>query len=331
MVQSAHRIVMTYAKTGQMEVGLIATLTMNPSLDNTSYVDRVIPERKLRCKSPRYEPGGGGVNVARAVLRLGGRAIAFYPAGGSTGKRLTDLLNNEGIDSWPIPIAGWTRENLTVYEESTGQQFRFGMPGPTLQEDEWNQCLVALSEWSPKPSYIVASGSLPPGVPMDFYARVARVARSIGARLIVDSSGEALSLAVREGVFLIKPNLREFTQLVKRKIRDESQQRTLAKQIIESGQSEAVVISLGAGGATLVTNEISEHVRAPTVPVESNVGAGDSMVAGIVLALTKGLPLREAARFGVAAGAAAVMTPGTELCRRKDAVRLYKLMRSMPT
>jgi 6-phosphofructokinase 2 len=147
----------------------------------------------------------------------------------------------------------------------------------------------------------------------------------------VDSSGEALSLAVKEGVFLIKPNLREFTQLVKREIRDESNLRTLAKQIIDSGQSEAVLISLGAGGATLVTNEIHEHIRAPIVPVESKIGAGDSMVAGIVLALTKGLPLQKAARFGVAAGAAAVMTPGTELCRRQDVVRLYKLMSSVST
>lgn len=309
----------------------IVTLTMNPSLDKSSSVDHVIPERKLRCKPPRYEPGGGGINVARVIIRLGGSALAIYPAGGFSGQVLVDLLDNEGLEYRHIKTERWTRENLIVYEESTGQQFRFGMPGPLLREDEWNQCLVEISRLNPKPDYIVAGGSIPPEVPTDFYARVASLAKDNNIKLIVDSSGEALSLALQEGVFLIKPNLREFRELVESRIENESQQVDLARQLINSGQSRVVVISLGSAGATVVTEDGFEHIRAPTVSIESKIGAGDSMVAGIVLGLTKGFSLQEAVRYGVAAGAAAVMTPGTELCRRKDVERLYKLMTSTPS
>ena len=309
----------------------ILTLTMNPSIDKSSRVDHVIPERKLRCKSPRYEPGGGGINVSRAIRKLGGKSVALYPAGGPAGQMFRDLLDQEGLDHHPIQVEGWTRENLIVYEEATDQQFRFDMPGSILQDKEWNKCLTEVTEIDPKPDYIVASGRLPPGAPKDFYARVARLARELGARMIVDTSGEALSPAIREGVFLIKPNLRELKELAEHEIEDESHQEDLARQIVNSGQSEAVVISLGAAGAMMVSKEGCEHLRAPTVPIKSKVGAGDSMVAGIVLSLARGLPLKEAVRFGVAASAAAVMTPGTELCRREDAERLYERMISGAT
>ena len=309
----------------------ILTLTMNPSVDKSSSAHNVVPERKLRCESPRYEPGGGGINVSRAIRTLGGESVIVYPAGGPSGRMLGDLLDQEGLGHHPIQIKGWTREDFIVREESTGQQFRFSMPGPVLQDKEWNRCLSEVPRIDPKPYYIVASGSLPPGVPKDFYARVARLARDLGARMILDTSGEALSLALREGVFLIKPNLRELKEVAEHEIEDELQQEDLARQIVSSGQSEVVVISVGAAGAMVMTKDGCEHLRAPTVPIKSKVGAGDSMVAGIVLSLAKGLALKDAVRFGVAAGAAAVMTPGTELCRRKDVERLYKRMTSEAT
>lgn len=309
----------------------ILTLTMNPGIDKSSRVANVVAERKLRCKTPRYEPGGGGINVSRAIRRLGGQSVAFYAAGGPSGQMLGDLLDQEGLDHHAIHVEGWTRENLIVREESTGQQFRFGMPGPILQDIECNRCLTELLKIDPRPDYIVASGSLPPGAPEDFYARVARLARDLGSRMILDASGEALSQALHEGVFLVKPNLREAKDLSEHEMKNESNHEDLAGWIVSSGQSEVVVISVGAAGAMVMTKDGCEHLRAPTVPIKSKVGAGDSMVAGIVLSLAKGLALKDAVRFGVAAGAAAVMTPGTELCRRKDAERLYKRMTSEAT
>jgi 6-phosphofructokinase 2 len=243
----------------------------------------------------------------------------------------SDLLSQEGLDHHVIDIGGCTRENLIVLEESTGRQFRFGMPGPALQDEEWKRCLTELSGIDPRPDYIVASGSLPPGVPEDFYARVARLAKESGSRMIVDASGTALAQALQEGVYLVKPNLREVNEFAGRKADSETDPADLARRIVSSGKSEVVVISTGAAGAMLVTGDGCEHLRAPAVPIKSKVGAGDSMVAGIVLSLARGRPLLEAVRFGVAAGAAAVMTPGTELCRRKDTESLYKRMTSEAT
>mgnify|MGYP005846524153 CR=1 FL=1 len=302
----------------------IATLTMNPAIDKSSAVEQVVAEWKLRCEPPLYEPGGGGLNVSRAIRKLGGDSLALYAAGGLSGEMLANLLDGEGLQHEKIAIAGLTRESLTILEKSTGRQYRFGMPGPTLQEAEWQKCLEAISHLLPRVDYLVASGSLPPGAPPDFYGRIAKLAKEHETRLIVDTSGEPLRLAVAEGVFLIKPNLREFAELTGQELVDEVQEERLARELAASRQSEVVVVSLGAAGVLAATAEGTERVRAPLVPIKSKVGAGDSTVAGTVLALCRGKSWREAVRFGVAAGAAAVMTPGTELCRREDAERLYE-------
>jgi 6-phosphofructokinase 2 len=304
----------------------VVTLTMNPSIDLSTTVKHVIADRKLRCKSLKREPGGGGINVSRAIQRLGGASIALYTAGGPAGQMLQNLLDQEGLKHHPVPIDGWTRENFMIFEEATGQQFRFGMPGPPLYESEWEQCLEEILSLDPKPDYIVASGSLPPGMPKNIYALLAQKAKELGSRLMVDTSGEELRLAVEPGLFLLKPNMRELGELVGREIKDESAQETAAKKIVESGQSEVVVVSLGAAGALLVSKEGFERLRAPSVPIKSRVGAGDSMAAGIVLSLAQGKSLRAAVLFGIAAGAAAVMSPGSELCRREDAEKLYTRM-----
>ena len=302
----------------------VVTLTMNPSIDINSSVEHVFADRKLRCKPSSHEPGGGGINVSRAIRRLGGHSPAVYPAGGTFGRMLQGLLDREGIVHHPVEIEESTREAFIILEESSGRQFRFGMPGPTLRETEWKRCLEALGALELKPDYVVASGSLPPGVPQDFYAQLARMTSASGARLIVDTSGEPLRLASQAGVYLLKPNMNEMQNLVRREIQNEMELEDTARGFIEKGHSEVMIVSLGAGGALMVSKNGCEHVRAPTVPIKSRVGAGDSMVAGIVLSLARGEPLREAVRFGVAAGAAAVMTPGTELCRREDTERLYR-------
>jgi 6-phosphofructokinase 2 len=304
----------------------IVTMTLNPAIDKSSNVAHVVAERKLYCDVPRFEPGGGGVNVSRAVKKLGGDSLLLYPAGGLTGDRLKELLDEEGLHHQPFPIKGLIRESLVILEESSGQQYRFGMPGPQLEQKDWEPFFQELAAMEPSPDYVVASGSLPPGVPPDFYARVARAGKKRGAKVIIDVSGEALEAALQEGVFLIKPNVREFRGLVGEEIKEESQIKTEAQKMVKSGRCEVLVISLGAAGALVVSEELAEHILPPTVPIVSKVGAGDSMVAGIVLSLARGNPLRESVLFGIAAGSAAVMTPGTELCRREDAERLYEIM-----
>jgi 6-phosphofructokinase 2 len=304
----------------------IVTLTMNPALDIATSTDRVVPTHKLRCAAPRYDPGGGGINVARAVHALGGKAVAIFPAGGAAGEMIRHLLDEEDVAYDAVAIAGFTRESLNVEERETGQQYRFILPGPEISERDQERCLDQLSVLAAEASYIVASGSLPLGVSGDFYARVTELAKTLGKRLILDTSGSALKKA-GGGIYLLKPSLRELEDLSGREIRSEGDQERAARQIVERGRSEVVVLSLGAEGALLATADGCERFAA--IPVEtarSTVGAGDSMLAGIVLGLSRGLPLHEAVRFGMAAGAAALFGVGTELCRRADVERLYQLM-----
>ncbi len=300
----------------------VVTVTLNPAIDVSTGVGHVVSERKLRCRAARYEPGGGGINVARAIRRLGGRATALFPSGGPAGRLLEDLLDAEGIERIAVPIRGFTRENWNVLEEETGRQFRFVLPGPALDPGESRECFERLASLDPFPAYLVGSGSLPPAVPEDFYARLARLARERGARFVLDASGPSLARALEERVFLWKPSLREFQEWSGEKGADEAAWRERARQAVESGCCEILVLSLGAGGALWTSRQGQERLAAPLVSVASSVGAGDSLVAGIVLSLASGRPVPDAVRFGVAAAAAAVMNPGTELCRREDALRL---------
>lgn len=306
----------------------IITLTINPSLDKNSRIEQVVPNEKLRCESPDREPGGGGVNVSRAIRRLGGDSLAIYPCGGLTGELFKDLLDEEGVEHLPIPVEAMMRENSIIFETGSDQQYIFDMPGPELREEEWQRALEALSDIDPVPDYVVASGSIPPGVPDDFYQRVAELAQEMGSRLVVDTSEEPLRRATEAGVYLIKPNMRELGQLAGREIESEEHQIAAAKDLVERERAQVVVVSMGAGGALLVTKEIEEHLRTPTVPIKSRIGAGDSMVAGIVLGLSRGKDIRAATLFGMAAGAATVMLPGTELCRRDDTEALYQRLLS---
>lgn len=304
----------------------IATLTMNPSIDRNTTVDRVIAEDKLRCSAPRRDPGGGGLNVSRALQHLGGTSVAVYAAGGPTGEILRMLLDDSGIDHRPVPIQTWTRENIHVDEQSTGLQYRFGMPGPAISDDEWQRCLATVSALDPAPDYLVASGSLPPGVPDDFYADLARRARERGTRVILDTSGAALRRAVEVGVYAIKPNMRELAALAGEPVEHEDKQEEVCRGLVARGRCEVVIASFGASGVLMVTADRCKRVRAPVVPIRSKVGAGDCTVAGFVLGLARGLDVAEAVLLGVAAGTAAVMNAGTALCRREDAEALFARM-----
>jgi 6-phosphofructokinase 2 len=265
--------------------------------------------------------------VSRVLRRLGDDAPAIYPAGGPAGELLGQLLDAEGVLRWPVPIAGWTRENFNVLEESSGRQFRFCQAGPTLSQEDVERCVGLLRGLRPAPAFVVASGSLPPGVPPDFYARLAHLVRDSGARLVLDASGEALRMAAEAGVFLLKPSLREFQELMETPGADEARLVELGRMLVARGGCELLVLSLGSGGALWITSSGEGRIPAPSVPVASGVGAGDSMVAGMVHRLLRGSDVGEAVRYGVAAAAASIMNPGTALCRPEDVERIYAGMR----
>jgi 6-phosphofructokinase 2 len=286
--------------------------------------------RKLRCTSMRRDAGGGGINVARVVRRLGSEVAAIYPAGGSTGLLLRRLVEQENVRSIAITVAEETRENFTVLEENSGQQYRFVLPGPHLVEVEWRACLSALDAIEEFPAYVVGSGSLPPGVPDDFYAQMARIAKRRGSNMVLDTSGRPLSVALEEGVYLVKPNLRELRELVNAPLLNESEWLAGSRRLIQTGAAEVIALTLGENGALLVTREVALRAYPPDIKPLSAVGAGDSFTGGIVWSLAASRSIADAFRHGVAAGSAAVMNPGTELCHAQDVARLYEQIQLVP-
>ena len=280
------------------------------------------PEQKLRCSDPLLYAGGGGINVSKGIRKLGGQSKAVFPAGGPNGVRLKSILTETGIDYLALDVEGETRECLSVMETSTNLQYRFTMPGAPLSLDEASACLDLVR--GQQPDILVASGSLPPGLPVTYYEEVAAFAKEIGARLILDTSGPALQAAADEGLFLLKPNLGELSALAGVEALEINQVDDAALEIIHAGKCEIVVVSLGPQGALLVTRDGFEHIPAPTVKKRSTVGAGDSMVAGMAWALGAGKSPREMVQTGVACGTAATLNPGTELFHPEDVERFKK-------
>lgn len=304
----------------------VLTITLNPTVDKSTSIDKLIPEKKLRCEQPKFEPGGGGINVSRGLTRLGLESIAMFPSGGRTGKLLEQLLEKEGIKSYPIEVAGETRENFIVVETVSNQQFRFGMPGSEITTEEQLKITTFLKEISPFPDFIVISGSLPPGVNPEYLRDIVKIAKEKGAKIIADTSGEALAQMVDEGVFLLKPNLGELANLTGLESLDNDTADDAAQSLISKGKTEAIVVSLGPQGAYLVTKDTTQLVPAPTVKKLSTVGAGDSMVAGMVSVLARGGDFLEMVKMGVACGSAATMNSGTQLFKREDAERLFQFL-----
>ena len=300
----------------------IVTLTINPAIDIFVNVDRVEPIKKMRCSAPKRDPGGGGINVARVAHRLGSDVAAIYPIGGAIGKLLQRLVEREGIDSVVTPSHVETRENFTAFEEESGEQFRFVLPGSALHRAEWEACLDKLATLPETPKFVVASGSIPPGVPGDFFAHVTRHAKKLGAKMVVDTSGRSLAPALEEGVALIKPNQAELRDFVGKRLDSEDDYIGACRTLIAGKRTEAVALTLGEEGALLVTAKHAWRAEAMKIEVASTVGAGDSFLGGMVSALADGQSMEAAFRMAVAAGSAAVMSPGTELCREEDVRRL---------
>ena len=311
------------------------TLTLNPALDLSTTTERLQPTHKLRCSTALRFPGGGGINVARVLHRLGADVQAWALAGGVAGAQIAHLLAAEGVPTRFLPIAGDTRENFSVLETATGQEFRFVLPGPTVQATEWQDCMKRLAEQTRQagrttpapldaaPRWLVASGSLPPGVPEDAYAQLAGAMSGQGTRLAVDTSGAALSAALRAGVAVVKPSLRELRELVQQPLEHAADWCAAAQALVTRGAAEVVALSVGEAGAVLATRD--GVWQAPAVPVPATAGttgAGDCFLAALLWALDEGQPAPEALRWGVAAGAAALLSPGTALAQAADVKRL---------
>ena len=309
---------------------MIVTLTLNPALDKSTEMERLIPEKKMRCAEMRTEAGGGGINISKAIKTLGGEALSIFPSGGMNGRKIESLLEEAGIPFQTIPLAGETRENFVARELSTNKQFRFVMPGASLTEQDLDHCRSVLEQLSSKITYLVMSGSLPPGVPDSFLAELAKFAHQKGFKFIADTSGKPLQQAVEEGVYLLKPNLTELGTLVGKDWLDLPEIETAAEKVLQQGRCQVIVVSMGPSGALLVTGKEKKKFNAPAVKKLSTVGAGDSMVAGIVYQLQNGADMETAVRFGVACGTAATMNKGTRLFSKEDVEKLHNWMLQHP-
>lgn len=303
---------------------MIATLTINPAFDKSLVVEKLIPEKKLRCSNTAMEAGGGGINVSRAIQKLGGESIAIFPSGGLNGRCLNQILETQNIAFKSIPVSNETRENFTVTESFANAQYRFVMPGSFLSNAEIEACITAITSLNPSPTIIVASGSLPPGVPDNFFARLAVVTKQIGAKYILDTSGIPLKLALQECVYLLKPNLSELCSLVEKDYLQLDEVDAAAQEVIKKARCEVIVVSMGPAGAMLVTANEQERIPAPVVKKLSTVGAGDSMLGGMAWMLEQGATLKEVVRFGVACGTAATMNTGSQLFKKENVLEIYK-------
>lgn len=302
----------------------IVTITLNPALDLASKTPVIGPQHKLRCDPPTFDAGGGGINVSRVCKRLGADTIAVAPLGGSFGSRLEALLDEEGINTRSVPIADGTRLSVTVTEEERGDNYRFVFPGPQLTDDEVDATLNAVEAEAANAAAVVVSGSFPRGRGKELLE--ALVSRLPNTKLIIDTSGPALDAALQLPAYLVKPSARELAATVGRELRTEADIEEAADEVMASSPVESLLVSIGAGGAVLRSADGSARFRAPAVQVDSTVGAGDSMVAGIVVGLSRGLTLREAVALGVAAGTATCLSSGTDLCEPSDIDHLLPLV-----
>lgn len=298
----------------------IVTLTVNPSLDKSTHFSGLIAEQKIRCATPRYDAGGGGINVSKAIMKLGADSLCIYTSGGSSGERLEQLVRKEGIESKVITTKNWTRENFIAFETQTQAQYRFGFPGNEINDEEQKVLIETIQQL--KADYLVISGSLNEGLPKDFYKKIAETAKKSGTKVVVDTSGEPLRKVLESGVYLIKPNIGELAKLIGVERLELPDVEKAAMNLVSKGLSEIVVVSLGADGAVLVSKNETHFINAPKVEKKSTVGAGDSMVGGMVWALSQNKSLKEVIQFGVCCGTAATMNEGTQLFKVEEVYML---------
>ena len=295
----------------------IITVTLNPAIDKSTSIDQLLPEKKIRCGEPIFQPGGGGINVSRALKKLQNSSNCVYFSGGYSGDFFSALLQQESIQIHPIKSKGITRENFVVFDQSNQLQYRFGMPGIIVDEEE---CMMLLHEIEQMENvdYMVVSGSMPIGAPPDLCSTLSKIAKQKSAKFIIDTSGESLSAGLKSGAFLIKPNLSELQSLCKQASIRYEDIPTIGKKMMEENHIENMIVSLGKEGAILITQNETLHLTPPQVNTVSTVGAGDSMVAGIIHGLSQQWSLIDCAKYGVACGTATTLQPGTALFNTID-------------
>ena len=301
----------------------IVTLTLNPALDLASDLVALIPDTKLRCTAPSLDPGGGGLNVSRAIAALGGESLALVALGGLTGDRLAGLIRDEGVAFLSMTAPGESRQSLTVTETSTGRQYRFMLPGPIWSAQDQERVFALLRASARPGAFGVISGSQPPGVPVDFPASLAQAMP--GLQVVLDTSGPALAQAVAHPIpnlVILRMDGDEAETLAGHQLISRSDTADFAAGLVARGVAQMVVVARGADGSVLVDKDRRIFAKAAKVKVKSTVGAGDSFVAGLVLSLAKGEPPETALAWGAAAASAAVMSDATQLCKKADVLRL---------
>lgn len=299
----------------------IVTLTLNPAVDKNTKFEGLVAEHKIRCEQPIYDAGGGGINVSKAIKRLGGESTAFFPVGGPIGDLLKSLVKKESVTLETIVSKAWTRENFIAVDTTTNAQYRFGMPSPELTVEEFENILEKVKYYNPE--ILVVSGSLPENLSSLIFKRISEVFGEKKPKIVVDTSGDALKQALENGTHLIKPNHKELAKLLGLEKLEPNQVEHAAKTLIDKYDCEIVVVSMGPDGAMLYNKGRTHFVAAPKVEKKSTVGAGDSMVGGMVWALSQSLPLEDILKWGVACGSAATMNEGTQLFKKDDAERLF--------
>lgn len=308
-------------------MALILTITLNPTVDLSTATASVSAGPKLRCSNPEADPGGGGINVSRAIKFLGGNSTAFTAVGGETGAHLLRLLAEEHVRFTAFSVTGGaTRQSMAVTDEETGEQYRFVMPGPHWNHEMVDESLNAIAQAAPADGVVVLSGSQPPGVPMDYPARLARRLAAKGVQLFVDTSGQPLHELVKNPANpdVLRMDDVEAEDLAGRPLPSREDTADFASDLVARGVAETVIVARGADGSTLANSEGRWHASRAIDPkeVKSAVGAGDSFVGAFSMALTRGDTPQEALRFGTSAASAAVLTAGTQLCSSEDVDRL---------
>ena len=301
----------------------ILTITVNPALDLSTAAPAVIPDRKLRCTAPRVQPGGGGVNVSRAISNLGGTSTTLLAYGGPTGAALTDALRAEGLSPVSLGVDHATRQSITVRDAGNGLQYRFMMPGPDWQAADCAAARAAILGALVPDALVIPSGSYPPGMPEDFFVELNRDVVAAGGRMILDTSGAALRAAARPGtgLYTLRMDQEEAQELSGARLKRLDEIADYASRLHADIGGQIVMIAAGAMGTVIVTPDWRGLLRPPVVVPVSKVGAGDSFVGGFALALARGDDPIAACAWGVAAAASAVTTPDTDLCDRHDVER----------
>ena len=305
---------------------MIATVTLNPSLDRHVAVENLILDDTNRWVSFKREPGGKGINVSRVVKELGGATTAYGFVGGFAGRTLKSVLRQQGVPCDFTPIRAEIRRNFIITDLKTHCQTRISAPGPRISAGELEKLVVKITSIKPKPRYIVMAGSVPPGVPYYIYRDLIQKMKGLGITTVLDSADLWLQEGIKARPDVVKPNVREAQTAMGVELSNEQDIIHAVKTLISGGIGIAA-ISRGRGGMIIGDKDAVYKVVPPNVDVMSTVGAGDSTVAGLIFKLSNNGSLEEASRFAVATGTASTLTPGTELCHMRDVERLLPLIK----